>query len=390
MRIWSAETKGEGYVNRPKAAGRSKRRWKRLCGKSSWYQPRHKDSQAQADVTGSKRSRAKKQNIQIESVLYVVHTRDSELKKEVQKREDNLLRGRISGRIKVVEKLGPTIRSTLSNPNPWKGGHCGRQGCPPCSTKEGSCRQKNVLYTIVCLTCGETGARKVYQGESHRTLYERASEHWEGLKNQTEESVLTRHWRECHEDRASQPEFRIKLVGTCRTSTERQIKEALLINSEDSDCLINNKSEWGQNPVPRQATEFKDRIWEDREDPEGQQRQQARTRVETESSDFNSQFRQRRKVTRDSKRETERQEPVLQTRNLADMGETIQMTSRDIRKADSLRELVQTGANSTRKKRVRTDFETGNRRLQEVATMRDIRDMLRTDSQTSGLVNDDI
>ena len=163
----------------------------------------------------------------------------------------------------------------------------------------------------------------------------------------------------------------------------------MLINSEDSDCLINNKSEWGQNPVPRQATEFKDRIWEDREDPEGQQRQQARNRVETESSDFSSQFRQRRKVTRDSKRETERQELVLQTRNLADMGETIQMTSRDIRRTDSLREFVQTGANSTRKKRLRTDFETGNRRLQEVATTRDIRDMLRTDSQTSGLANDD-
>ena len=72
------------------------------------------------------------------------------------------------------------------------------------------------------------------------------------------------------------------------------------------------------------------------------------------------------------------------------MGETIQTTSRDIKKSDSLRELVQTGANSTRKKRVRTDFETGNRMLQEVATMGDIRDMFRTDSQTSGLGNDDI
>ena len=55
------------------------------------------------------------------------------------------------------------------------------------------------------------------------------------------------------------------VVGTCRTSTERQIKKSLMIDKEDPRNLINNKSEWGQNLVPRQATEFRHRVWEDRD-----------------------------------------------------------------------------------------------------------------------------
>ena len=188
------------------------------------------------------------------------------MKKEVQRREDGLLRGRLSGRIKITERLGPTMRNLLGNPNPWKGKHCGRQGCPPCATKEGSCRAANTVYTITCVTCSVEGRRRVYHGESHRTLYERSKEHWEGLRDQTEDSVLYRHWREEHRDRETAPDFSIKIKHKCRSSTERQVRESLAIEGEKNSDLINNKSEWGQNPVPRQATEFLDRPWGDRGD----------------------------------------------------------------------------------------------------------------------------
>ena len=102
---------------------------------------------------------------------------------------------------------------------------------------------RNVLYTMMCMTCAEAGERRVYHGESHRTLYDRAWEHAEGLKNQTEESGFTRHWREDHPGTSMSTKFSIKLVGMCRAHTERQIKESLLIDGEDSRCLINNKSE---------------------------------------------------------------------------------------------------------------------------------------------------
>ena len=247
----------------------------------------------------------------------------SDLKREVQRREDSLLKGKISGRIKVLEKLGPTIRDTLSNPNPWNGSHCGRLECQPCKTKEGSCRQKNVLYTISCLTCLQSGHRSVYHGESSRTLYERSWEHWDGLRQKTEESVLSRHWREHHSDQETEPEFSVKLVGKCRTSTERQIKESLLIDKEDPKSLINNKSEWGQNPVPRQATEFRDRVWEDRQRPETDNMTdipdsvtvKRETRQQTETiSVFETQLSQRRKVIRETKREeSERQNLIFAT-----------------------------------------------------------------------------
>ena len=194
--------------------------------------------------------------MEVESVIYVTFTSDSCLKKEVQTCEDSLLRGRISGIIKVCEKLGPTVRDILANPNPWAGGHCGRLECPPCKTVEGSCRKKNVVYSITCLTCMERGDRSVYHGESSRTLYERFTEHWEGLRQQTDESVLTRHWRECHGDRDTAPGYSVKISKVCSFQAEDGIRDALLIENEDSRHLINNKSEWGQNPVPRQATEF--------------------------------------------------------------------------------------------------------------------------------------
>ena len=74
----------------------------------------------------------------------------------------------------------------------------------------------------------------MYHGESHRTCYERMMEHWEGLRDQTEESVLTRHWREDHQGRDMVPEFSVKVVAKCKTSTERQLRESLLIEQETS------------------------------------------------------------------------------------------------------------------------------------------------------------
>ena len=48
------------------------------------------------------------------------------------------------------------------------------------------------------------------------------------------------------------PEYSIQLVGSHRSSLERQIKEAILTEMEDTkNVLINGKSEWGQNKVPR-------------------------------------------------------------------------------------------------------------------------------------------
>ena len=45
--------------------------------------------------------------------------------------------------------------------------------------------------------------------------------------------------------------FEFKLVGTNKTSLERQIKEALLIEHTPNENLMNSKAEWGFNAIPR-------------------------------------------------------------------------------------------------------------------------------------------
>ena len=336
-------------------------------------------------MTSRKKHNQYKTQAQTEAVLYVPHTRGSILKKEVQKREDSLLKGRLSGRIKVMERLGPTMRNLLANPNPWKGKHCGRQGCPPCATKEGSCRHSNIVYTISCVTCAVEGRRRVYHGESHRTLYERTVEHWEGLRDQTEDSVLWRHWREEHSDRETAPDYSVKVAEKCRSSTERQIKESLIIESEESTNLINNKSEWGQNPVPRQATEFGDRPWEDRR--EGDNNRSETQRRETrekhrETDPFSSQYSQRRKALREEKKRLELAMAAGETEDQRDTSGRRQGQGR----AEGF-QLAMNGQQPPGKKRKRTGDELETRRNpSDGPIQRNLRDMFRRSEGTSDLV----
>ena len=48
------------------------------------------------------------------------------------------------------------------------------------------------------------------------------------------------------------PKFKVEKLGTYKTATERQIAEALEIEKGAQDELLNSKSEWGNNKIPRQ------------------------------------------------------------------------------------------------------------------------------------------
>ena len=160
-----------------------------------------------------------------------------------------------SGRIRVVERLGPTVKELVTNPSPWRGEHCGRETCPPCATKPGACRAKGVTYSILCGTCKEAGKEAVYHGESNRTLLDRSLEHLANLRRREENSVLLRHWKEEHSEEEV-PVFQFHLQGRHRTSTERQLKEALNIQYSKADILMNAKTEFGRNCLVMQTTEF--------------------------------------------------------------------------------------------------------------------------------------
>ena len=159
----------------------------------------------------------------------------------------------------MVERLGPTLGESLSNPTPWTSSHCGRVGCLPCKSKEGSCKKVGVTYQWTCMRCAEEGKKAVYLGETARSLWDRTLEHIKNLENRTEGSALWKQWSQFHPSDEA-PEFTVKCTGSYKMSTERQIREALAIDAGDYDRLMNSKKEYGANCVVRQVVVFRDTV----------------------------------------------------------------------------------------------------------------------------------
>ena len=196
-------------------------------------------------------------------MLFVPYTHDSALKREIQEMDDKFNPHKYSGKVKVLEKLGKTIGESLSNPYPWKNSNCGCPNCKPCESKPGSCKSRNCIYQIECETCKQDGIKSLYIGETHRTWYERSSEHQKKLENRTEDSALHKHWAKCHPERTEAPIFSFNVGRTYRTSTERQVAEAIRIETTECVNLLNSKSEYRHNPIVRQTIEFRGEIWQD-------------------------------------------------------------------------------------------------------------------------------
>ena len=93
--------------------------------------------------------------------------------------------GPIGTSVKVIEKPGPSIVSGLIRNNPFPRTHCGRELCPleNCQDK---CAVENVTYRADCMLCSTEQSDMgilhppvpVYIGETSRTLYIRANQHY--------------------------------------------------------------------------------------------------------------------------------------------------------------------------------------------------------------------
>ena len=150
------------------------------------------------------------------------------------------------------------------------------------------------------MTCLEDGVVSSYIGETHRTLWDRMIEHESGNRNKERETPLGRHWIEHHPNRDTPPETSHEVISKHHTSTQRQIWEAIKIDAEDCDNLMNNKSEWRQNSIPRMVLEKRDH----QDETPSQERRPETPQVisgETSSgrddshSDFGSQYIQRKR-----------------------------------------------------------------------------------------------
>ena len=95
----------------------------------------------------------------ITSVLYVQHTRGTQLAKELREKEE-LLEKLTGYRLKVEERAGDSLEGLLHKSNPWSGVDCQRNRCLLCETKNSlgkyenqDCKKRNVVYETWCETC---------------------------------------------------------------------------------------------------------------------------------------------------------------------------------------------------------------------------------------------
>ena len=93
--------------------------------------------------------------------------------------------------------------------------------------------------------CGEP-----YNGETDRNGYSRGIEHAEDLHHRREHSVL---WRHCVEKHGGvEQQFRMVIQDRSRNDpTKRQILEAIRIRRAGVNQILNGRSEWNGNRIPR-------------------------------------------------------------------------------------------------------------------------------------------
>ena len=144
-----------------------------------------------------------------ESVLYVPQTPGGELAAAMRAYEKK--RGSL-WRIRIVERTEISLKNKLFSSNPWAKDGCSRDDCFPCKPGAGEggvCRRENLTYVMTCGTCSVNGVRKVYWGETSRTLYQRGKEHWSAYLSESDKSALHKH--SLLEHPQSPPDWKIKV-----------------------------------------------------------------------------------------------------------------------------------------------------------------------------------
>ena len=183
------------------------------------------------------------------AVLFVPPTPDGGLAKALRKRERELnTNDKMS--IRIIEKGGTKIKSILTKPDPFPQTKCDVKDCPFCTptpllkvNKEQNCRMHNVGYRISCDSCNMT-----YEGESHRMISVRASEHVRDLRKGAKNSPLYKHRISQHPNGGCN--FKIQVTGHFFDALSRQADESTRIQ-KSYGLVMNSKSEFNAPPIKR-------------------------------------------------------------------------------------------------------------------------------------------
>ena len=238
---------------------------KKYLDKANWYE---NDGQFKSfwrsklpqNWRGAKSDQMKSPGMKFTSLLQVQNSKGGRLIKALSKIEPRLSKlSKYS--VKMVEKGGKPLSKLFSKD--FGDGKCSRLDCEPCKNvkKKGPtlCSVKNVVYESTCDACevkfksskdGHHDGR--YVGQTSRTLYERASEHVEALKNSDLDSFMFKHWALMHSDMDKAPSFTFNVVKCHKDPLSRLVHESVRISTHAS---MNSRAEWSGYKVARISVE---------------------------------------------------------------------------------------------------------------------------------------
>ena len=142
-------------------------------------------------------------------------------------------------KIKVVERVGVTIKGLLQRSNPFGVPDCCRDKCIVCCQGDGDdCRTGGCVYQYRCVDC-----ERLYRGQTGRSAYERNKEQIEAWEAGEDDSPLQRHANLFHDGGHFDAE--IKIIARCYGKPSRRlITEAVMINEIPQQMAMNSKAEW--------------------------------------------------------------------------------------------------------------------------------------------------
>ena len=191
-----------------------------------------------SDIPGGKQSDNPhewyKEDGKYESVLFLEPTPKSQLKIQIEK----LLR-KYKLKIKVVERVGETVKQLLQRSDPFQKNICERENCSICAkVLPVNCRERGVVYELICTRC----ARK-YRGQTSNSIYQRTCEHVDDWRREDLSCPLYRHQELFHQNEDF--DFEVKILSKCfGKPTRRMITEAVMIEELREEETMNNKNEW--------------------------------------------------------------------------------------------------------------------------------------------------
>ena len=166
--------------------------------------------------------------------MFVEPTLGSELKRRVQ----GIVK-RHGVKIRIVQRVGETIKGIFRKSNPFGRMPCERNDCPICSRGlMANCRSRGCVYQMKCVEHGQ-----LYRGQTGRSAYERTKEQVFAWERSDDECPLMRHSMLYHEGEVF--EIDIKILSECfGKPTRRMITEVVMIDSVPEGKAMNSKNEW--------------------------------------------------------------------------------------------------------------------------------------------------